>query len=265
MKKKWLVVILVSFLSVFVLFGCLPTQSEEEPEEPPEEPPEEETVMLKAYLPETTPATATIYLVGSYSNFEFTDAATSEIKVDGEQMYAEFDISNLFEDTDYPVKYKYTYDATWTCVETNESGGDIGDRRLEVAPQSDVEDVVLNWKGIDPIDYTDLQQEITVNFIVHVPEGTEGDAIYMRGWNGDWDNSITLNKDADTGYYTIEATTVSYTAQGYKFLRMDNMDDNPKDDWAYVEKDAAGNDIGNRTYVLTDDATIVNVVESWAQ
>jgi hypothetical protein len=74
-----------------------------------------------------------------------------------------------------------------------------------------------------------------------------------------------LEKDVDTGYYTTEATTTSYTAQGYKFLRMDNMDDNSDDDWAYVEKDAAGNNIGNRTYVLTDDATIVNVVESWAQ
>ncbi len=177
MKKKWLVVMLVSFLSVFVLFGCLPSQSEEEPEETPEE-----AVMLKVYLPETTPATATtIYLVGSYSNFEFTDAATSEVKVDGEQMYAEFDISTLFDEADYPLKYKYAYDEGWDFEEVNESGGSIGDRRLEVAPQSDVEDVVLNWKGMDPIDYTDLQQEVTVNFIVHVPEGTEGDAIYMKG------------------------------------------------------------------------------------
>ncbi len=37
MKKKWLVVMLVSFLSVFVLFGCLPSQSEDEEEQPPEE------------------------------------------------------------------------------------------------------------------------------------------------------------------------------------------------------------------------------------
>ncbi|PNR93327.1 hypothetical protein HWHPT5561_00165 [Petrotoga sp. HWH.PT.55.6.1] len=260
MKKKWLVVMLVSFLSIFVLFGCLPTQQEEEPEEQPEE-----TVMLKVYLPTTTPEASPIYLMGSYNGWDITSAATSEVKVDGEQLYAEFDISTLFDDEDYPVKYKYTCDVPWDFVEVNESGGDIGDRRLEVAPQSDVEDVVLNWKGMEPIDYSALQEEITVNFVVHVPEGTEGDAIYMRGWNGDWDNSLTLNKDSTTGYFTTEATTTSYTAQGYKFLRMDNMDDNPDDDWAYVEKDANGNNIGNRTYVLTDDATIVNFVESWAQ
>lgn len=260
MKKKWLVVMLVSFLSVFVLFGCLPTQSEEEPEEQPEE-----AVMLKVYLPETTPEATAIYLVGSYNNWDPTSAATSEVKVDGDQLYAEFDISNLFEDTDYPVKYKYTYDATWTCVERVASGMDtdadrLGDRRLDVVPQSDVVDVVLNWNGMDPIDYTDLQQVVTVNFIVHVPEDTIDDdgKIYMAGTFTNW-GFVPLNKDPDTGYYTTEATMTSYTAQRYKFLRDDAAD------WSYVEKDANGNEISDRTYVLTDDATIVNVVESWAQ
>jgi hypothetical protein len=263
MKKKWLVVMLVSFLSVFVLFGCLPTQSEEEPEESPEEQPVEpvEPVMLKAYLPESTPATATIYLMGSYNvdsnnNWIFTDAATSEVKTEGEQMYAEFDISNLFDYADYPVFYKYTYDATWTCVETDASGGDILNRRLDVAPESDVVEVVLNWKGMDPIDYTDLQQEVTVNFVVHVPEGTESDVIYMKGLNGDWDNSLILNKDADTGYYTTEATTTSYTIQEYKFTL--------SEDWTIPEGDANGGPLyDNRIIILTDDATIENVIESW--
>jgi len=261
MKKKWLVVMLVSFLSVFVLFGCLPTQSEEEPEETPEE----ETFMLKVYLPETTPATATtIYLVGSYNvdsnnDWLFTDAATSEIKVDGDQLYAEFDISTLFDDEDYPVFYKYTYDDSWDFQEADPNGNDFGykNRRLDVAPESDVVEVVLNWKGMDPIDYTDLQQEITVNFIVHVPEGTEGDVIYMKGLNGDWNSSITLNKDPDTGYYTTEATTTSYTVQEYKFTL--------SEDWTIPEGNADGGYLENRIITLTDDATIVNVVESWAQ
>jgi len=251
MKKKWLVVMLVSFLSVFVLFGCLPTTP---PQEQPPAPP-----VLKAYLPETTPATATtIYLMGSYSNFEFTDAATSEIKVDGDQLYAEFDISNLFDDADYPVFYKYTYDATWTCVETNASGGDIGNRRLDVAPESDVVDVVLNWKGMDPIDYSALQEDITVNFVVHVPEGTVDDdgKIYMAGTFADnWATFVPLNKDQTTGYYTTEATMTSYTVQEYKFLRMAN--------WDNVEGNADGGYLENRIIILTDDATIENVVESW--
>ncbi|KUK82551.1 MAG: Uncharacterized protein XD96_0793 [Petrotoga mobilis] len=253
MKKKWLVVMLVSFLSVFVLFGCLPTQSEEEPEEQPEEP-----VMLKVYLPTTTPEASPIYLMGSYNVWDITSAATSEVKVDGDQKYAEFDISTLFDDEDYPVKYKYTCDVPWDFVEVNENGGDIKDRRLDVPPESDVKDVVLNWKGMDPIDYSDLQKEITVNFVVQVPEGTVDDEgkIYMGGTFTNWAFE-PLNKDADTGYYTTEATTTSYTAQEYKFLRMD--------DWSYVEKDAEGGEIQNRMIILTDDATIVNVVGSWAQ
>ncbi len=252
------------FLSVFVLFGCLPSQSEEEPEEQPEEQPEE-AVMLKVYLPETTPEASPVYLMGSYNGWDITSAATSEVKEADGKKYAEFDISTLFEDEDYPVKYKYTCDVPWDFVEVNESGGGIGDRRLDVPPESDVEDFVLNWNGMEPIDYTDLQEEITVNFVVNVPEETESNVIYMRGWNGDWVKSLILNKDATTGYFTTEATTTSYTAQGYKFLRLDNMDDNPDNDWAYVEKDAEGEEIGNRTIVLTEDATIVNVVESWAQ
>jgi len=251
MKKKWLVVMLVSFLSVFVLFGCLPTTP---PQEQPPAPP-----VLKAYLPETTPATATtIYLMGNYSGWDFTSAATSEVKEAEGKKYVEFDTSTLFADEDYPVQYKYTYDATWTCVETDASGGDIGNRRRDVAPKSGVVDVVLNWKGMDPIEYSDSQQVVTVNFVVHVPEETIDDEgkIYMAGSFTDC-GFVPLNKDPDTGYYTTEATMTSYTAQGYKFLR--------DDDWAYVEKDAEGNEIGNRTFVLTGDAMIVNVVESWAQ
>jgi len=259
MKKKWLVVMLVSFLSVFVLFGCLPAQTEGEPEEQPEEQPVE-PVMLKAYLPESTPATATIYLVGSYSNFEFTDAATSEVKVDGDQMYAEFDISTLFDDEDYPVFYKYAYDDSWDFQEADPNGNDFGykNRRLDVAPQSDFVDVVLNWKGMDPIDYTDLQQEVTVNFVVHVPEGTVDDngKIYMAGsFASNWGSFVPLNKDPDTGYYTTEATATSYTVQEYKFYRTAGWD-NP-------EGNDTGDYIDNRLIILTGDATIENVIESW--
>ncbi|ABX31857.1 hypothetical protein Pmob_1138 [Petrotoga mobilis SJ95] len=261
MKKKWLVVMLVSFLSVFVLFGCLPTQSEEEPEEQPEE-----AVMLKVYLPETTPEASPVYLMGSYNGWDITSAATSEVKEADGKKYAEFDISTLFEDEDYPVKYKYTCDVPWDFVEVNENGvefgGTNGTRRLDIPPESDVEDVVLNWKGMELIPYTDLQQEVTVNFIVHVPEGTVDDdgKIYMAGTFADnWATFVPLNKDQTTGYYTTEATMTSYTAQEYKFLRDDATD------WSYVEKDAEGEEIGNRTIVLTGDATIVNVVESWAQ
>ena len=254
-RKKILVVTLVSFLSIFVLFGCLPST--------PKKPQEEETpqeLVLRVNLPETTPATATIYLVGDYcgwqSGWESGNAKSSEVKTDNEQMYAEFILD--FDTADYPIQYKYTYGASWDYEELDENGRGLdGNRRIDVKPDKDIQDVVLNWKGKDKIDYTDLQEEITVTFVVNVPEGTEDDEgkIYMRGLNGDWDTGYQLNKTGET--YTLSETTTSYTVQKYKFLR--------NNDWDYVEKDESGEDIGNRVTILTGDSTIVSVVEGWAQ
>jgi len=251
-RKKILVVTLVSFLSIFVLFGCLPST--------PKKPQEEETpqeLVLRVNLPETTPATATIYLVGDYCGWEFDNAATFDVKTDDEgKKYAEFELD--FEDTEYPLEYKYTYGASWDYEEFDENGEGLdGNRRIDVKPDKDIQDVVLNWKGKDKIDYTALQEEITVNFVVNVPEGTEDDdgKIYMRGLNENWDPGYELNKTGET--YTLSATTTSYTVQKFKFLR--------NNDWGYVEKDESGEEIKNRVTILTDDSTIVSVVESWAQ
>lgn len=250
-RKKILVVTLVSFLSIFVLFGCLPSTTEEPQEE---ETPQE--LVLRVNLPETTPATATIYLVGDYSDWGFDNAKSSEVETDNEQKYAEFILD--FDTTDYPIQYKYTYDADWEYVELDEVGNGIeGNRRLDVKPSKNIEDVVLNWKGLDPIDYTDSQSEITINFVVYVPADTVDDEgkIYMRGLNNDWDRGYELNKTGET--YTLSATTTSYTVQKFKFLRIN--------DWGYVEKDESGEEIGDRFTILTEDSTIVSVVESWAK
>jgi len=244
-KKKWLVVSMVVFLSVFALFGCLPSTNGEP----------EEKLHIKVILPETTPEDVTeIYLIGSYCDWNFDEARTSEVKTEDGQKYAEFEL----QITEFPLEYKYTYGASWDYEELDENGRGLdGNRRIDVKPDKDIQDVVLNWKGKDKIDYTDLQEEITVTFVVNVPEGTEDDEgkIYMRGLNGDWDTGYQLNKTGET--YTLSETTTSYTVQKYKFLR--------NNDWDYVEKDESGEDIGNRVTILTGDSTIVSVVEGWAQ
>ena len=248
-KKKWLVVSMVVFLSVFVLFGCLPSTNGE---------PEEE-LHIKVILPETTPEDVTeIYLIGSYCDWNFGGAKTSEVKTDDEgKKYAEFELD--FEDAEYPLEYKYTYGDSWDHEELDENGEGLGgNRRIDFKPTADIQDVVLNWEGTDKIDYTELQEDITVTFIVHVPEDTEDDdgKIYMRGSFTSWDVGTPLQK-TDEGTYTCEVEVKSYTTLRFKFLR--------KDGWDFVEKQADGEEMLNRVAILTDDSTITCLVEKWAQ
>lgn len=251
-KKKWLVVSMVVFLSVFALFGCLPSTNGE----PEEEPTNGEKLHIKVILPETTPEEVTeIYLIGSYCDWNFDEARTSEVKTEDGQQYAEFELD--FEDDEYPLEYKYTVGPDWEYVEEDENGeGFTGNRRIDFKPTADIQDVVLNWKDTEPFDYTELQEDITVTFIVHVPEGTEDDEgkIYIRGSINNWGNDgggTPLHKTAE-GTYTGEVGVKSYTLLEFKFLR--------KDAWNYEEN------VGeNRIAILTDDSTITCLVEKWAQ
>ncbi|CEP78179.1 hypothetical protein [Defluviitoga tunisiensis] len=219
----------------------------------PTPPSEEPTIVnIKAYLPENTPDGATIYIIGSYCGWEFDNAATSEVKVDTEnKKYAEFEL----QATEFPLEYKYTVGPGWDYEEAKADGTGLPtNRRIDFKPTADIQEVVLNWKGKELIDYTDLQKDITVTFIGHVPEGTEDDngKIYVRGSFNNWgndDGGTPLEKTED-GTYTCEVTAKSYTLLEFKFLR--------KDDWNYEENVGA-----NRIAILTDDSTITCLVEGW--
>lgn len=233
---------------VFALTGCLPKTAGQEPPVP--------VVSFKAYLPENTPDDATIYIVGNYCDWNLDNAATSTVKTEDGQKYAEFVLD--FEDDRYPLEYKYTYDAGWEYVEVKADGkSDLPrNRRIDIKPTADIQDVVLNWKGKDPIDYTELQEDITITFIVHVPEGTEDDEgkIYIRGSINNWGNDgggTPLHKTAE-GTYTGEVPAKSYTLLEFKFLR--------KDDWNYEETVGA-----NRFAILSEDSTITCLVEGWKE
>ena len=223
-----------------------------ESQEPTEPPSEEPTIVkIKANLPDETPDDATIYIIGSYCNWNFNNAATSDVKTDDERKkYAEFELD--FEDAEYPLEYKYTYGASWDYEELDENGRGLdGNRRIDVKPDKDIQDVVLNWKGKDKIDYTDLQEEITVTFVVNVPEGTEDDdgKIYMKGSFNDWSEGTPLVKTQE-GTYTGNVEVQSYTTLRFKFLRKDNWDN----------EEIVGN---NRIAILSEDSTITCFVEKW--
>lgn len=88
-------------------------------------------------------------------------------------------------------------------------------------------------------------------FNVTVPEGT--DACYLVGSMNSWavDDPIEMTKVDDT-HYTYQAETDLTDAQ-YKYVH--------GDDWAYVEKDAQGGEIGNR---VVNAAVMNDTVAKWA-
>ena len=130
-----------------------------------------------------------------------------------------------------------------------------GNRRIDIKPTADIQDVVLNWKDTKLIDYTELQEDITVTFIVHVPDGTEDDdgKIYIRGSFNNWgnDGGTPLDKTED-GTYTCNVVVKSYTTLRFKFLRKDNWDN----------EEIVG---ANRIAILTEDedSTITCFVKGW--
>lgn len=92
-----------------------------------------------------------------------------------------------------------------------------------------------------------------VTFNVTVPDGTN--CCFVTGSFNGWDvvNALELSRSG-TNLFTLDApdVTESALASGYKYVC--------GPDWKYVEKDANGNEIGNRTKFTGND-----VVGSWAQ
>lgn len=91
-----------------------------------------------------------------------------------------------------------------------------------------------------------------VTLYVCVPDGTN--CCYVSGSFNGWDiaNPVELTRVSEH-HFTVDLPDVSESdmAKGYKYVS--------GPDWKYVEKDANGNEIGNRTKVSSED-----VVGSWA-
>lgn len=92
-----------------------------------------------------------------------------------------------------------------------------------------------------------------VKLYVCVPDGTN--CCFVSGSFNGWDiaNAVELTRVSEH-HFTIDLPDVSESAMagGYKYVS--------GPDWKYVEKDANGNEVGNRTKVSSED-----VVGSWAQ
>lgn len=91
-----------------------------------------------------------------------------------------------------------------------------------------------------------------VTFNVTVPAGTRSCYISgdFQGWSAG--NAVEMQKDGDNHFtLTLNDVTEAQVANGFKYLS--------GPDWKYVEKDANGGEISNRTVATAND-----VVGSWA-
>lgn len=142
-------------------------------------------------------------------------------------------------------EFKIT-DGTWT----NSWGKDGQNYPFNLPAAGDVT-IKYNWKdnSIELIlpEVTEPEPEPTeLTYNVTVPAGTK--ACYICGNMTGW-NFTEMTKVDDTHYtITIEGAKKN---DGYKYAS--------GGDWGYVEKDANGNEIGDRTYVDGND-----VVAKWA-
>ncbi len=248
--KKSLFYMLILLSIVFALTGCLPKTAGQEPPVP--------VVSIKAYLPENTPDDATIYIIGNYCNWDFGGAKTSDVQTDDEgKKYAEFEL----QVAEFPLEYKYTVGPDWDYVEKDAEGNEIGDRVIESAPEEVVIDTVASWAAIP----TPPSEEPTiVNIKAYLPENTPDDAtIYIIGNYCDWQNgwasgdaaTSEVKKDNGKKYAEFELQVAEFPLQ-YKYT--------VGPDWKYVEKDADGNEIGDRVIESAPEEVVIDTVAKWA-
>ena len=141
------------------------------------------------------------------------------------------------------MKYKYCSGPGWDYVEKDANGEEIADRTYSE------NDIVATWlavynpsgeePGEDPVEPT-----VGVTYNVTVPAGTK--ACYIAGEMNAW--SHTEMTKVDETHYTITIAEAT-TAMKYKYCSGPS--------WDYVEKDANGEEIADRTYSEND------VVATW--
>ena len=141
--------------------------------------------------------------------------------------------------------YKYCSGPAWDYVECGAEGEELENRVYSE------NDVVVAWRAVytpeggdTPVDPTP-DPETGVTYNVTVPAGTN--ACYIAGEMNAW--SHTEMTKVDETHYTITIAEAT-TAMGYKYCSGPG--------WEYVEKDANGEEIADRTYSEND------VVATWA-
>ena len=182
------------------------------------------SVTFNVIVPANTPD---CYIAGSFNNWTH------------QQMTKVNDVTYTFTlNTSMAVdsiEYKYCSAADWAYVETDAYGYDVPNRHWQA------QDVVAAWMG------TDVDPTNTVVFNVTVPQNTP-DCYIAGNFNG-WTHQQMAKVDDVTYTFTLN-TTLAVDSIRYKYCAGDG--------WAYVEKDANGNDVPDRIWQAQD------VVAAWA-
>ena len=133
------------------------------------------------------------------------------------------------------MKYKYCSGPDWKYVEKTATGEDVVDRTYSA------NDIVEAWASVyDPNATEDPTPEMGVTYNVTVPAGTY--ACYLAGEMTGW--SHTEMTKVDDTHYTLTVDTAT-TAMKYKYCSGPG--------WDYVELQADGSDVQDRTYSENDE------------
>jgi hypothetical protein len=202
-------------------------EENEQPGEGGGETPEFETLTYNVTVPAKTPA---CYIVGEFNDWDSFIAMT---KVDNTHYTITLDNATK------SMQYKYTCGYDWEYVEMQADGvTDVQNRTWSE------NDVVAAWKSIPSADPEQPETLETLIYNVTVPAGTP--ACYIFGDMTNW--TFIPMSQVDETHYTITINRVARTSK-YKYSCGDDRD--------YVEVDADGNDVANRTYHEDD------VVKAW--
>lgn len=102
--------------------------------------------------------------------------------------------------------------------------------------------------------------EVTIDFVVRVPEGTKADSKVWVAGNAtelkEWNAAGLELKRGDDGRYRGSLRVRRGTNLEYKLTR---------GTWETVEKSGRGGDIANRTLAAKEDATVEVTVEAWSE
>ena len=174
----------------------------------------------------TVPAgTHACYLAGEMTGWSHTEMT----KVDDTHYTLTVDTATT------AMKYKYCSGPDWKYVEKTATGEDVVDRTYSA------NDIVEAWASVyDPNATEDPTPEMGVTYNVTVPAGTY--ACYIAGEMNGW--SHTEMTKVDDTHYTLTVDTAT-TAMKYKYCSGPG--------WDYVELQADGSDVQDRTYSENDE------------
>lgn len=225
------------------------------------------TVKFNVTVPSNTPLDGIVSIAGSFGGDLPSWNPAAEWGIAEKQSVTTYTFEIVYTNPTLPltIEYKWTR-GNWDTVEKTAENEEVSNRTLTISGSQTlyiVNDTVEKWADLELAN--DLI--ITVNITVEVPANTpyEQDIVIagsfgegLPAWNpGDaWGKATRTSPTEATFQIVYTNPTLPITVE-YKWTR---------GSWATVEKDAANDEISNRTFIITGDELVINVedtVEKW--